>query len=485
MYQPKIGLEIHVELNSKTKMFCPCLNDSLEIHPNQNICPICLGHPGTLPVANKAAIESVIKVGLALNGVPQSHFKFDRKNYFYPDLPKGYQISQYQFPIILGGYITIDNRKIRIKRIHLEEDTARLLHDNEEDVSLIDFNRAGVPLMELVTEPDITSAKEAKNFCQELQLILRYLNISNADLEKGEMRCEVNISLSEPNSNNLGTKVEIKNLNSFKAVEEAIEYEIKRQSKILKDKKEVIQETRGWDESKKITKLQRQKEEAHDYRYFPEPDLPPFDLSKFDLENIKREIPELPFEKKERFSKEYGLLEKDLEILISDRYLADYFEKIASELLNWLSEEKLEFSKIDLFKLAVNYLNTDLRNLLIETGLDLKEIKITPENFAELIILIQKKEISSKLAKIILKEMFQTGIDPSNIIQEKKLIQISNKKELEEIINKIILENQKVVEDYKKGKIQALQFLIGIAMKETRGRANPEILKELFIDKLK
>lgn len=485
MYQPKIGLEIHTELKSKTKMFCPSLNDPQETHPNQNICPICLGHPGTLPVANKKAIESVIKAGLALNGKPQKNFRFDRKNYFYPDLPKGYQISQYKNPIIFGGFLMIDNKKIRITRIHLEEDTARLLHDSKNKVSLVDFNRAGVPLMELVTEPDINSAHEAKKFCQELQLLLRHLGISNADMEKGEMRCEVNISLvSGGRGQKLGTKVEIKNLNSFRAVEQAIEYEIKRQTKVLEGGEKVVQETRGWNEDKKITYSQRQKEEAHDYRYFPEPDLPPFNLKDFDLEKIEREIPELPSQKRIRFNEEYGLSDNDIEILVSDRYLAEYFEEIVSELSEWLKSEALDIPKTDIIKLATNYLNTDLRNLLTENNIPIKELKITPENFAEFITLIQKGEISSKLAKIILKEMFESGAEPSEIIQEKGLVQISGEEDLGLVIDKIMSKNAKVVDEYKKGKVGALQFLIGKAMAETHGKANPQVLKDLFIKRL-
>ena len=302
-YEIIIGLEIHCELKTRTKMFCGCLNNPDEKHPNINICPICMGHPGTLPVINKKAVESVVKVGLALNSKIAEEAKFDRKNYFYPDLPKGYQISQYDKPLCLGGELEIGGKKIAITRVHLEEDTGRLSHA-AGDYSLVDFNRAGIPLMELVTEPDIRSSEEAKKFCEELRLLLRYLEVSEANMEKGEMRCEANISLRKKGASEFGTKVEVKNLNSFKAVERAIEYEIARQAKLLDEEKKVIQETRGWDENGQKTFSQRTKESAHDYRYFPEPDLPPLKGDFVDLKKIRAEIGELPNQKRVRFQKE-------------------------------------------------------------------------------------------------------------------------------------------------------------------------------------
>jgi len=345
-YTPKIGLEIHVELKTHSKMFCSCKNDSQEKEPNVNICPICLGHPGTLPVINKEAVRKVIKTGIALNCKIAPWSFFERKNYFYPDLPKGYQISQYANPLCKEGFLIIpsNNKKIRIRRIHLEEDTAKLIHPEGQNYSLLDFNRAGIPLMELVTEPDMESAKEAKEFARELQLILRYLEVSDADMEKGQMRVEANVSLSQiPNlkSQSLGTKVEIKNLNSFKAVERAIEYEIKRQKEILEGGGGVIQETRGWDEKKGVTFPQREKEEAHDYRYFPEPDLPPMEFNKDFILDVKNQLPELPFEKRERFQQEYNLSSKIIEILISNKDLSEYFEKTTSELFEWAKEKNI------------------------------------------------------------------------------------------------------------------------------------------------
>jgi len=476
-YSPTIGLEIHIELKTKTKMFCGCLNDADEKHPNINVCPICLAHPGVLPVINKKAVESVLKLGLALNSKIPEISKFDRKNYFYPDLPKGYQISQYDKPLVVGGKLN----GVKITRIHLEEDTGRLTHSHRQksSYSLVDFNRAGIPLMELVTEPDIKSGEEAVKFAKELQLILRYLEISDADMEKGQMRVEVNISISDKrqgtSDKELGTKVEIKNLNSFRAVEESIDYEIKRQPEILDKGEEIKQETRGWDDIKKRTVSQRLKEESHDYRYFPEPDLPPLDLTKFNLEELKVSIPELPAQKRARFIKEYGLLANQTEILIEDRGLAQYFEESASELRTKLP--------IPDYQLLFNYFSSDTRGLMNEQKITVRELNITPENFADLIVLLSKGEISSRSAKDILKEMFLTGLDPKQIIQQKGLTQISDDAIIERIIEETIKENPKAVEDYKKGKENALQFLIGQAMAKSKGRGNPEIFRKLFKDK--
>jgi aspartyl-tRNA(Asn)/glutamyl-tRNA(Gln) amidotransferase subunit B len=473
-YYPKIGLEIHIELKTKSKMFCPCKNDPEERHPNINICPVCLGHPGTLPVINQEAVKKTIKTGLALNCEISRHTFFERKNYFYPDLPKGYQISQYSTPLCKNGFLEIEGKKIRIRRVHLEEDTGRLIHTKE--YSLVDFNRAGVPLVELVTEPDIESAIEARKFAEELQLILRYLNVSDADMEKGQMRVEANISLSK-SKDTLGTKVEIKNLNSFKAVEKALEYEIERQRKILDSGKKVKQETRGWDPAREITFPQREKEEAHDYRYFPEPDLPPLEITQEMIEEIKSEIPELPQKKRERLKKEYGLDKKSIEIFVKDKDFGEYFEKVVSEFDPNLPKEKLS----RLVKLATNYLITDLLGLLKERSIKGEDFLITPENFAEFIALIEEGKISSKIAKTVLEEMFKTGADPSHIIEEKKLVLISDRSEIEKIAREVISENQRAVLDFKKGKEAALQFLIGQVMKKTQGKANPQLTREVLM----
>ncbi|KKS88102.1 MAG: Aspartyl/glutamyl-tRNA(Asn/Gln) amidotransferase subunit B [Parcubacteria group bacterium GW2011_GWC1_43_11] len=500
-YEPVIGLEIHTELKTKTKMFCASKNDPDERHPNINICPICTGQPGTLPVINQEAVNKVIKVGLALQSKISEITKWDRKNYFYPDLPKGYQISQYDEPICLGGKLLIPGtgKEINITRIHLEEDTGRLLHEGHIGHSLVDFNRAGVPLMELVTEPDLNSGEEASAFAQELQLILRYLGVSDADMEKGQLRVEANISLRE--SVVLGTKVEIKNLNSFKAVRDAIDYEIKRQAKLIDEGKKVVQETRGWNEDTGKTISQRGKEESHDYRYFPEPDLPPLKIN-FDLvEEIKTTMPELPSEKRSRFNAQYGLSDSQITILVGNEKLAGFFENVVSEFMNWdkegLDKDSLLAPELDtsphfiekekqlIINLSANYLLSDFLGLLNESSAEIDDIKITAENFAEWACLIHRNVITSRAAKEVLKEMWATGKDPSQVIREKDLVQVKDSDELEKVAQKIIDENSEAVSDYKKGKTASLQFLVGQVMKETRGKANPESVSEILKKLLK
>lgn len=481
MYKTTIGLEIHVELKTKSKMFCSSKNDSLEKRANYNICPICTAQPGTLPVINQEAVNMVIKTGWALNSKIARESKFDRKNYFYPDLPKGYQISQYDKPFCEGGYLEIDGRKIELTRIHLEEDTGKLIHSGKN--TLVDFNRAGVPLMEMVTEPDITSGKEARRFAEELRLIFRYLDISNADMEKGQMRIEVNISLSK--TNKLGTKVEIKNLNSFRAVERSIDYEIKRQTEALDNKEEIVQETRGWDEVKGVTVSQREKEEAHDYRYFPEPDLPTLHFDDEFVNKLAAEIPELPEARRNRLMKEYGLDRQDVEMFVTNKDLGEYLEQVMSELRNWVKDLELkekvgkkEFIRIT--KLAINYITTNLQGLLGGMSVEDKRFLITAENFAEFIALIYEGKISSKIAKIVLEEMFKTGIDPSQVVEEKSLTQMTDTGEIEGAVKDIILKNPKAVEDYRAGKGNALQFLVGQVMAVTRGRAKPDVVQDIL-----
>jgi aspartyl-tRNA(Asn)/glutamyl-tRNA(Gln) amidotransferase subunit B len=494
-YYPTIGLEIHIELKTKSKMFCSCENNPEEKRPNFNICPVCLGHPGVLPVINEKAVFQVIKTGLALNSEIQKNSRFDRKNYFYPDLPKGYQISQYEKPLCLGGYLEIPalaennskegekqkTKKIRIKRIHLEEDTGRLIHLANKDYSLVDFNRAGVPLMELVTEPDLHSAKEARFFAQELQLILRYLDVSEADMEKGQMRLEANVSVSK-SLKKLGTKVEIKNLNSFLVLEKAIDYEIKRQIQLLESGKEIIQETRGWDDSKAQTFSQRLKEGEEDYRYFPEPDLTPLSITSKMIEKIKAEIPELPHQKRLRLIKEYNLKKSEAEIFVNQRDLADFFERVVSEAKEWVSQKKKKVVEEKTTRIAANYILSDLQGLLQKTGLKVSsaDFKITAENFGEFVSLILEDKISSKIAKKVLEEMFESGKDPSLIIEEKNLSLLSDEKDLEAAAKKVIQENEKAVRDYKAGKTESIQFLIGKLMKETRGRAEPNLAREVL-----
>ncbi len=488
-YEPVIGIEVHAELRTKTKMFCTSLNDPNEQHPNVNVCPVCMGHPGTLPTINREAVENIIKIGLSLGGTISPFSQFDRKNYFYPDLPKGYQISQYKYPIVTGGELN----GVRITRVHLEEDAGKLVHPStglgQAAETLVDYNRAGVPLMELVTEPDIRSAKEARKFAEELKLLLRYVGASDADMEKGQMRIEANISIRPVGEMAFGTKVEVKNINSFRAVEKAILYEIERQQEVLEGGEKVWQETRGWDDVKEITVSQRLKEEANDYRYFPEPDLPPLKLTKedgFDIERLRREIPELPWKKRERFYALYKLPEEQAEFFVSDPAFADYYEKAASELREWLALSKVEGvegngkEEARALVLLANYLTSDFQALLLEKSCPITETLVTPENFAELIKMIHKNELSSRAAKDVLAVMFGDGSDPSDVVRERNLAQVSNADALEAVARKIIEENPNPVVDYKKGKEAALQVLIGKVMKETKGTANPEVAREVL-----
>jgi len=482
-YIPTIGLEIHVELKTKSKMFCSCLNDPDEKKPNVNICPVCMGYPGTLPVINEEAVKKVIKTGLALGCNIPEYSQFDRKNYFYPDLPKGYQISQLYQPFCLSGFLMVGERRISIKEVHLEEDTGKLVHPKGSDYSLVDFNRAGIPLMELVTEPELTSCEEVKKFVKELQLILRYIDISDANMEKGQMRVEVNISVSKDKK--LGTKVEIKNINSTASVVAATNYEIERQARLLESGGKIVQETRGWDDVKGKTVSQREKEEAHDYRYFPEPDLPPLRHSQKFIDEIKLEIPELPQQKRERFKKEYELGEKEIELFASYKDLSDYFEKVMSELRNWIKEGRVkekvareEFIK--LAKICANYIITDLQGLLKGASVADKKFLITSENFGEFIYLIYEGKFSSAIAKIVLEEMLKAGADPSHIIKEKGLVQITDETEIEKIIKEVLTKNQKVVADFKKGKETALQYLVGQVMAQSKGKANPQLVQKLL-----
>jgi len=478
-FQPVIGLEIHVELNTNSKMFCSCPND-FNPEPNVNICPVCLGHPGTLPVINKEAVRKIIKAGLALNCEIAKISKFDRKSYFYPDLPKGYQISQYDMPLCEKGFLEIMSKKINIRRIHLEEDAGKLVH-SDKDYSLVDFNRAGVPLMELVTEPDIRSAEEAVKFAKELQLILRYLKISDADMEKGHMRIEVNISLSKgglEKADLSGIRAEIKNLNSFKAVEGAIRYEIERQSVILSDNKKVVLETRGWDANNGITISQRKKEEAHDYRYLPDPDLPVLTFTDKEISEIKESIPVLPREKRTELIKLYYLKEQDVEFFVQDQKMGSFFEEVASILKKKVAQEKL----IRVMSLVANYLITDVKGLMNKTG---KIISFSSDNFAEFILLINSKKISSKIAKNVLSEMFKTGESPSSIIAKEGLSCMDGDQEIEGVVSGVLLKNPKAVLDFKAGKENVLQFLIGQVMAQTKGRADLKKVTNFLKEKIK
>ena len=462
-YTTTIGLEIHAELNTASKMFCGCVNNPDEKNPNMNICPVCMAHPGTLPVINKKAVESVIKVGLALGSDIADFTEWDRKNYFYPDIPKAYQISQYKYPIVSGGSLN----GIDITRIHLEEDTANNKHDRG-NFSLVDFNRAGVPLMELVTEPVIHSAREAGDFGRELQLLLRYLGVSEANMEKGQMRVELNISISEDPSK-LGTKCEVKNINSFRSVERAAEYEIKRMTELLDANRgdEIVQETRGWDENKQATFSQRSKENANDYRYFPDPDLPKAYLSKiFNIEELKSSLPELPVAKRIRYANDYGIKTVDIETFITNIELGIWFEKIASLLKD---KEKVQ--------VATNYITSDYLGIKKSNP---EAILPSPENFAELIDMITKGDISSRTAKDILAMIVIKDESPMKIAEERDLIQKNDEGSLKEIVQGVIDANPEIITIYKGGKENALMSLVGQVMKASNGSANPALVQKLL-----
>ncbi len=470
-YYTTIGLEIHAELNTNTKMFCGCKNDPEEEIPNKNICPVCVAEPGTLPVINKKAVESVIKVGLAIGGDIANFTEFDRKNYFYPDIPKAYQISQYKYPIVSGGSLA----GVKITRIHLEEDTATSKHPENDDKShsLVDFNRAGVPLMELVTEPVIRNAKDAGNFGRELQILLRYLGVSNANMEKGEMRVELNISVSE-DKEKLGTKVEVKNINSFRAMERAAEFETKRMIELLESGKgdEIVQETRGWDENKQSTFSQRRKENANDYRYFPDPDLPKLYLSEiFDIEKMKNDLPELPEERRNRYRNNYGIKDEDIESYILDKDLGDWFEKVADSL-----SEKIKIQT------ASNYITSDYLGLK-KNNLDIKLPGV--KNFVELIEMVSENKISSRGAKDILAMIVIEDNSPMKIAEVENLLQNNDEGALKEMVQKIIDVNPGVVETYKGGKENAIMSLVGQVIKESKGSANPQLVIKLLKELIK
>jgi len=467
-YRTTIGLEVHAELKTKAKMFCGCENNPHSGQPNELTCPICFGHPGTLPTINKEAVRLVLKVGLALGGNLATYTEFDRKNYFYPDIPKGYQISQYAHPLVSGGKLA----EVAIERVHLEEDTARSQHYGE-DGSLVDYNRAGVPLMELVTKPVMHSAEEVGCFARELQLLLRTLDVSDARMERGEMRVEVNLSVSD--SDELGTKVEVKNINSFKAAEMAVRFEEKRQVEILESGGEVKQETRGWDENGNKSFSQRAKETAHDYRYFPDPDLPKLQINEipdFDSEKLLADSPELPNEKRKRYKK-LGLPSEQVEVIINDLEVDKFYGQVIKG-----KERPPAF-----YKTAANYITSDLVGLC-EGEDDYNLVNASADTFSKLIELVDNKTINSRVAKDLLPEVVFKGKDPETLAKERGLVQDNSAESLTPIIDQIIAEQQTVVADYKAGKESAIQFLVGQGMKLTKGSANPGLLKELLEQKL-
>jgi aspartyl-tRNA(Asn)/glutamyl-tRNA(Gln) amidotransferase subunit B len=473
-YEIVIGLEVHTQLLTRSKMFCSCSADYASAPPNTHVCPICLGMPGVLPVINERAIEYTVMTALALNCTIPEYTKFDRKNYFYPDLMKGYQISQYDAPIGKGGWLTIDGngtrKRINITRVHLEEDVAKLWHRG--DYSLIDVNRSGVPLMEVVSEPEISSPEEARDYLIKLHNILRYLGVSTGNMEEGSFRCDANISIRPSNSKKLLPKVEVKNMNSFKAVYQALEYEARRQRNVLEEGGKLVQETRGWIEETGTTVTQRTKEYADDYRYFPEPDLPPLVLDRAWIEEIKARLPELPEARRDRFITKYGLSLYDANVLTSSRAMADYFEDCI---------KLMDSSKA---KTVSNWLLGDFSRLLNATNIEIEDVKIRPKHLAEMLDLVDNGTISGPAAKAVLEEMFRTGKGASEVITEKKLSQISDASEIREVVKQVIANNTGAVADYASGKQQALTFIIGQVMKATRGRANPSVLREIIIEEL-
>ena len=470
-YEVIIGLEVHAELSTNTKIYCDCTT-KFGADPNTNCCPVCTGMPGVLPVLNKKVVEYAVKMGLATNCEISRFSKQDRKNYFYPDTPKAFQTSQYDLPLCEHGYIDInvegEKKRIGITRIHIEDDAGKLIHDAYTGDTLVDMNRCGVPLIEIVSEPDMRSAKEAVEYMQTLKSILEYLEICDCKMQEGSLRCDVNLSVRKKGETKFGTRTETKNLNSFKAIQNCIEFEINRQIQVLEEGGKIYQETRRFDDAKGIGYAMRTKEDAHDYRYFPEPDLAPIVLSEEYINNIKNTLPEMPHVKKERYIKEFAIPEYDADILTMSKEVAEYFEVVAK-----LSNNA---------KLASNWIMGDFASKLNEAEITISNSKIKPEHLAELIKLIDNNTISSKIAKTVFEEMFETGKEPKAIVEEKGLVQITDENALQEIVNRIVENNPQSVEDYKAGRDRALGFLVGQIMKETKGKANPGIVNKMLLE---
>ena len=470
-YEIVIGLEVHAELSTKTKIFCSCPTE-FGGEPNTHCCPICMAMPGTLPVLNEKVVEYAVKAGLATNCEISRFSKQDRKNYFYPDLPKAYQVSQYDLPLCIGGHLDINvngNKKtIGITRIHIEEDAGKLIHDAYTGDTLVDMNRCAVPLIEIVSEPDIRSADEAVAYMQTLKSILEYLEVCDCKMQEGSLRCDVNLSVRPVGQKEFGTRTETKNLNSFKAIHNSIEFEIQRQIEVLENGGKIYQETRRFDDAKGVGYAMRSKEDAQDYRYFPEPDLAPIVLSEEYINNIKENLPEMPHIKKERYIKEFDLPEYDAEILTSSKKTASFFEK-ANAICNNP-------------KAVSNWIMGDFARMLNEKEIEIDESKVTEENLASLIMLIDKGTISSKIAKQIFEEMFETGEDAKTIVEKRGLVQISDEGAIKEICQRVVDANPQSIIDYKAGKDRAIGFLVGQIMKETKGKANPQIVNKLLLE---
>lgn len=476
-YEAVIGLEVHTELQTKTKIFCSC-RTSFGADPNTNVCPVCLGLPGVLPVLNKKVLEYAVRAGLALNCEISRFSKFDRKNYYYPDLPKNFQTSQFDLPICEHGYLDVEvegeKRRIRITRAHMEEDAGKLVHHGtsitDSDYSLVDYNRTGTPLLEIVSEPDMRSAKEAVAYMEKMRAILQYVGISDCRMEEGSLRCDANVSVRPVGQKELGTKTEIKNINSFKGVERAIEYEAMRQAELLEDGGKVVQETRTWDEKEGVTKSMRTKEEANDYRYFPEPDLVPFTVSDEYIENIRKSLPELPDARKERYMKEFGLSSEDAVFMTNDKATADYFEAAVDAGADP--------------KACVNWLMGEFASQLSTDGIEIAKAPVSAENLAALLKLISKGTISGKIAKKVFATMWKEGGNPEKIVKAQGLVQISDTAELSKLVDEVVGKNPKAVEDFKAGKKKAVGALVGQIMKATKGKANPRVINELLNKKL-
>jgi len=484
-YEPVIGLEVHVQLQTKSKMFCGCPANYQDSKVNSIVCPVCLGLPGALPVINRKAVEYTVMTGLALNCSIPEHSKFDRKNYPYPDLMKGYQISQFDMPLAVGGHLTVMvdgvSKHIRVDRVHLEEDAAKLQHHNEsnnESYSLVDVNRAGVPLMEIVSEPDMRSADEARAYLTTLHGIVQYLGVSAANMQEGNFRCDANVSLRPKGDTTLGTKAEVKNMNSFRSVHMAINFEIDRQARILEQGGQIIQETRGWIDDREITVSQRSKEQAHDYRYFPEPDLPPLIIKSSWVEQIRESLPELAEGRKNKFIKELGLSEYDAELLTASKAIADYF----SSVIDGYTET---YGALGQFaKQASNWILGDVTRLLNLNDANIGACNITPDRLIELMKLVESGTLSVGMAKSVLEECFDTGENPEGIVSSKGMAQINDSSVVETAVIEAISNNPKAVEDYQNGKESAAKFLVGQVMKLTKGQAKPDLVQSLVVAKL-
>ncbi|TKB11632.1 Asp-tRNA(Asn)/Glu-tRNA(Gln) amidotransferase subunit GatB [Desulforhopalus sp. IMCC35007] len=470
-FETVIGLEIHAQLNTKTKIFCGC-STTFGAPPNSHTCPICLGMPGVLPVLNKAVVESAIKLGLATHSVINRFNQFARKNYFYPDLPKGYQTSQFDLPIVGRGEIEIEvdgvKKTIGITRIHMEEDAGKLIHDEVEPVSHVDLNRTGTPLLEIVSEPDMRSPEEAVAYLKKLHAIVRYLGICDGNMQEGSFRCDANISLRPVGQKEFGTRTELKNMNSFRHVQHALEYEVRRQRDMLLDGETIVQETLLWNPDKNCSESMRGKEDAHDYRYFPCPDLVPVEISDEWIEQVRKSLPELPDEKKSRFESEYGLPEYDAVLLTSDKELADYFEQVVAAGVQ--------------AKKASNWMMTELLREL--KGEEISDCKVTPAQLSSLLLMVEKNTISGKIAKTVFLDMMESGKDPETIVEEKNLIQVSDESELMAIVAEIIAANPTQAEDFRNGKSKIMGFFVGQLMQKTKGKANPKMANDLFVKAL-